>query len=165
MPETASAFDESRQYRNWYAAFDPLLTAAEAADLVELCHRHGSYKMYSEEPTFEGLGQGYPARYDAARNFVLTGGRFGRSEPIHVLAARTNYFRETYAYGEEIVAPGIEPYLLVAIKFFFPGIPIFNLMGKHYPGSLQIGTGIYHLNIYITKYRCTYYTCSFHLRF
>jgi hypothetical protein len=28
-----------------------------------------------------------------------------------VLAARTNYFRETYAYGDEIVAPGIEPYL------------------------------------------------------
>jgi len=97
--------------RNWYAAFDPLLSTAGATDLVDLCHRHGSYKMYSEEPTFEGLGQGYPARYDAARNFVRTGGRFGRSEPIHVLAARTNYFRETYAYGEEIVAPGIEPYL------------------------------------------------------
>lgn len=111
MATAAQAFHESGAYRNWYAAFDPLLTAAEAQDLVELCHRHGSYKMYSEEPTFEGLGQGYPARYDAARNFVLTGGRFGRSEPIHVLAARTNYFRETYAYGDEIVAPGIEPYL------------------------------------------------------
>lgn len=95
----------------WHAAFDPLLTASQATDLVDLCHRHGSYRMYSEEPTFEGLGQGYPARYDAARNFVLTGGRFGRSEPVHVLAARTNYFRETYAYGEDIVAPGIEPYL------------------------------------------------------
>ena len=100
-----------QRYRNWYAAFDPLLTAAEADDLVELCHRHGSYKMYSEEPTFEGIGQGYPARYDAARNFVTTGGRFGRSEPMQVLAARTNYFRETYAYGDEDVAPGIEPYL------------------------------------------------------
>lgn len=94
-----------------YTAFDSLLTSSQAADLVDLCHRHGSYKMYSEEPTFEGLGKGYPARYDAARNFVLSGGRFGRSEPIHVLAARTNYFRETYAYGDEIVAPGIEPYL------------------------------------------------------
>ena len=105
------AFDESRRYRNWYAAFDPLLSRDEAHDLVDLCHRFGSYKMYSEEPTFEGLGQGYPARYDAARNFVLTGERFGRSEPIRVLAARTNYFRETYAYGDDIVAPGIEPYL------------------------------------------------------
>ncbi len=105
------AFDESRRYRNWYASFDPLLSLDEANDLVDLCHRHGSYKMYSEEPTFEGLGHGFPARYDAARNFVQTGGRFGRSEPVHVLAARTNYFRETYAYGEEIVAAGIEPYL------------------------------------------------------
>jgi len=107
----ARTFDEGRRYRNWYASFDPLLSEREAHDLVDLCHRFGSYKMYSEEPTFEGLGHGYPARYDAARNFVLTGGRFARSEPIHVLAARTNYFRETYAYGEEIVAPGIEPYL------------------------------------------------------
>jgi hypothetical protein len=111
MGAPAQAFEPSHRYRNWYAAFDPLLTADQANDLVELCHRHGSYKMYSEEPTFEGLGKGYPARYDAARNFVLTGGRFGRSEPIHVLASRTNYFRETYAYGDEIVAPGIEPYL------------------------------------------------------
>ena len=111
MGSAASAFQQSRQYRHWYAAFDPLLTDCQARDLVELCGRHGSYKMYSEEPTFEGLGQGYPARYDAARNFVLTGGRFGRSESIQVLASRTNYFRETYAYGDEIVAPGIEPYL------------------------------------------------------
>ncbi|HEY2776007.1 MAG TPA: hypothetical protein VGK20_18345 [Candidatus Binatia bacterium] len=98
-------------HRHSYRAFDPLLSVADAASIVDLCHRYGSYKMYSEEPTFEGLGHGYPARYDAARNFVLTGGRFARSEPIATLAARTNYFRETYAYGDEIVAPGIEPYL------------------------------------------------------
>lgn len=111
MGAAAQSFESSFQYLNWYASFDPLLTPAQASELVEVCHRHGSFKMYSEEPTFEGLGKGYPARYDAARNFVLTGGRFGRSEPIHVLASRTNYFRETYAYGDEIVAPGIEPYL------------------------------------------------------
>lgn len=111
MAQAAESFAESRQYKNWYAAFDPLLSEKEASDLVELCHRHGSYKMYSEEPTFEGMGNGYPARYDAARNFIKTGGRFARTEPMHVLAARTNYFRETYAYGDEVVAPGIEPYL------------------------------------------------------
>lgn len=111
MAEAARTYETPGGCRNWYASFDPLLCADEAASIVELCHRFGSYKMYSEEPTFEGLGQGYPARYDAGRNFVLSGGRFGRSEPIHVLAARTNYFRETYAYGDEVVAPGIEPYL------------------------------------------------------
>jgi len=96
---------------NWYATFDPLFAAADADRMVGLCERFGSYKMYSEEPTFEGLGSGLPARWDAARNFVRTGGRFGRNEPIPVLAARTNYFRETYAYGAETRIDGIEPFL------------------------------------------------------
>jgi hypothetical protein len=94
-----------------HTAFDPLLSAADADALVRLCERFGSYKMYSEEPTFEGIGKGLPARWDAARNFVRTGGRFARTEPLHVLAARTNYFRETYAYGEEVRIAGIEPFL------------------------------------------------------
>src|SRR4051794_8750670 len=94
-----------------YTTFDPLLSAADADAMVRLCARHGSYKMYSEEPTFEGLGSGLPARWDAARNFVRTGGRFGREEPLHVLAARTNYFRETYAYGRETRVGGVEPFL------------------------------------------------------
>jgi len=51
-----------------------------------------------------------PQRYDAALNFVKTGGRFGRVEEPAVLAARTNYFRETYAYDGEVF-PGIEPLL------------------------------------------------------
>lgn len=94
-----------------HTVFDPLLPAATAEEMVRLCERFGSYKMYSEEPTFAGIGQGLPARWDAARNFIRTGGRLGRAEPMHVLAARTNYFRETYAYGDEIRALGIEPFL------------------------------------------------------
>jgi hypothetical protein len=94
-----------------YTVFDPLLSSAEAEAMVRLCERFGSYKMYSEEPTFEGIGKGLPARWDAARNFVKTGGRFGRSEALQVLAARTNYFRETYAYGADVRIAGIEPFL------------------------------------------------------
>jgi hypothetical protein len=94
-----------------YTAFDPLLTDAEAAEMVRLCERFGSYGMYSEEPTFAGIGAGLPARYDAVRNFILSGGRFGRREPLERAAARTNYFRESYAYGDEILAAGIEPFL------------------------------------------------------
>jgi len=94
-----------------HTVFDPLLSASQADAMVRLCERFGSYKMYSEEPTFEGIGKGLPARWDAARNFVRTGGRFGRSEPPHVLASRTNYFRETYAYGDEVRIAGIEPFL------------------------------------------------------
>jgi len=96
---------------HWYQAFDPFLSAADADAMVRLCERYGSYGMYSEEPTFAGIGQGLPARYDAVRNFIKTGGRFGRSEDLQKLAARTNYFRETYAYGREIKAPGVEPFL------------------------------------------------------
>ena len=97
--------------RHWYASFDPLLSPGDAAVMVELCARFGSYKMYSEEPTFAGIGHGLPARWDAARNFLRTGGRLGRPEPLHVLAARTNYFRETYAYGDEVRIAGVEPFL------------------------------------------------------
>lgn len=94
-----------------YSAFDPLFGDDQARDMVRLCERFGSYGMYSEEPTFRGFGEGLPARYDAVRNFIRTGGRFGRREDIHVLAARTNYFRETYAYGREPRIAGIEPFL------------------------------------------------------
>ncbi len=97
--------------RHAYTRFDPLLPEEDAAALLRLCERFGSYGMYSEERAPGELGAVLPQRYDAAKNFVETGGRFGRSEPAATLAARTNYFRETYAYGEELAAPGIEPFL------------------------------------------------------
>jgi len=79
--------------------------------MIRLCERFGSYRTYAEEPTFVGLGEGLPARYDAVRNFLRTAGGFGESEPLARLAARTNYFRETYAYGDEVRIDGIEPFL------------------------------------------------------
>ena len=93
------------------ATFTPLFDDVTAAAMVTLCERFGSYGMYSEEPTFEGLGQGLPARWDAVRNFLKTGGRLGRQESLETLAARTNYFRETYAYGAKPAIAGIEPFL------------------------------------------------------
>jgi len=80
--------------------------------MVDLCERFGTYGMYSEEPTFAGqIGEGLPARWDAVRNFVKTGGRFGKVESLDRLAARTNYFRESYAYGTEGLIDGIEAFL------------------------------------------------------
>src|SRR5690349_19844814 len=69
-------------------AFDPLLSPAGAATMVRICESFGSFKMYSEEPTFAGIGEGLPARWDAVRNFVKTVGRFGRPviEPAIVYA-------------------------------------------------------------------------------
>ena len=92
-----------------YHQFDPFLEEGAARDLIALCERFGSYGLYSEESLNDGIGEGLPQRFDAAFNFVKTGGRFGRTrEDLETLAARTNYFRETYAYGDEVAAPGIE---------------------------------------------------------
>src|SRR5262245_55055758 len=92
-------------------AIDPLLGAEGAAAMVDLCERFGSYGMYSQEYVESEIGKGLAQRHDAAMNFVRTGGRFAREEPTAVLAARTNYFREEYAYGQKPLIDGIEPFL------------------------------------------------------
>ncbi len=104
---------DSAPTKHFFHPFDPLLSEEGAAAMVDLCERWGSYGTYAEEPTFEGLiGEGLPARYDAARNFLKTGGRFGRHEQdLNVLVARTNYYREEYAYGRQGNIDGIEPFL------------------------------------------------------
>ena len=94
-----------------YVGFDPLLGEAGARGMIELCERFGAHGMYSEEGLNDGIGEGLPQRFDAAFNFIRTGGRLGQREDLAKAAARTNYFRETYAYGEQIFAPGIEPFL------------------------------------------------------
>lgn len=94
-----------------YVTFDPFLGAEGADAMMRLAERWGTYRTYAEEPVFEGLGEGLPARFDAAFNFVKTGGRFGRKDEIGALAARTNYFRETYAYDGKGAIDGIEPFL------------------------------------------------------
>jgi hypothetical protein len=92
-------------------SIDPLFGGDGAGRMVELCERFGSYGMYSQEHVDSEIGRGLSQRVDAARNFVRSGGRFARNEPPAVLAARTNYFREEYAYGQEVLIEGIEPYL------------------------------------------------------
>jgi hypothetical protein len=93
-----------------FQLFDPLLSGAQAEAMLRLCERFGSYGTYAEEAIEDDFAEGLAQRYDAAINFVRTGGRFGRKESIAKLAARTNYFRETYAYDTPLV-PGIEPFL------------------------------------------------------
>ena len=93
-----------------FEVLDALLPAERADAMIRLCEHFGRYGLYSEEATADDLGSGLPQRYDAAINFVRSGGRFGRRESVEVLAARTNYFRETYAYRERVLLPGIEPF-------------------------------------------------------
>ncbi len=90
---------------------DPLFGAAAADEMLRLCERFGRYGSYAEEATNQvQFAPELPQRLDAAGNFVRSGGRFGRKEAPALLAARTNYFRETYAYDGQAFA-GIEPFL------------------------------------------------------
>lgn len=90
---------------------DPLFDDTVAEAMVRLWHDVGDFGQYSNEGFDTQFAPGLAQRYDAAANFVRTGGRFGRREPVEVAAARTNYFRETYAYGDDVRVPGIEPLL------------------------------------------------------
>jgi hypothetical protein len=94
-----------------YRVFDPLLGAEGADAMLRLCERFGRYGCYAEDATNAvAVAPGLPQRFDAAWNFVQTGGRFGRAEDPRVLASRTNYFRATYAYDRP-ETPGIEAFL------------------------------------------------------
>jgi hypothetical protein len=91
--------------------FDPLLGADGAGAMLRLCERFGRYPSYAEDVTAAvPFAPDLPQRWDAAANFVRTGGRFGRREDPGVLASRTNYFRATYAYDRPDT-PGIAPFM------------------------------------------------------
>jgi hypothetical protein len=92
---------------------DPLFGDGGAA-MVDLAVRFGRYRTYAEHERIEtDLGRGLPQRYDSVQNFVRSGGRARLTdEDPKVLTARTSYLREEYAYGQEIYAEGIEPFLL-----------------------------------------------------
>jgi len=94
-----------------YQLFDPLLSQADADTIVRLCARFGRYGMYSQEASESEIGQGLAQRHDAVLNFIKSSGRGGRDAPLAELAARTNYFRESYAYGDDVLVDGIEPFL------------------------------------------------------
>ena len=93
-----------------YSHFPALLSDGDAAAMLRLCERFGSYGMYGQKPIEEELGRGLYQRHDAAMNYIRTGGRFGRQGSFDELAVRTNYFRETYAYDRPVV-DGIEGFL------------------------------------------------------
>jgi hypothetical protein len=94
-----------------FRLFDPLLPAPQADAMLALCERFGTYRTYADDVTAsEPFAPEVPQRYDAAANFLRSGGRFGRLGTFEALVSRTNYFRATYAY-EKPETPGIEPFL------------------------------------------------------
>ncbi|MEO6469844.1 MAG: hypothetical protein ABIP21_12160 [Acidimicrobiia bacterium] len=90
----------------------PLLTDMDSAAVVDLCIHFGRYRTYGElEPIEIPEGPGLVQRHDSVMNFVNTGGLHRAAESLRTLAARTSYFREEYAYGGEMIAPDIAPFL------------------------------------------------------
>jgi len=107
---------------------DPLFAHPGDADaMLRLCERFGRYEQYLEERSEVDLGGQYQ-RFDSASNYIRTGGRSGRVAEPKELAARTSYFRASYAYGDEVFAPGIEAFWhhegLVAAARRVHGLPV-----------------------------------------
>lgn len=87
---------------------DPLMSDVDAAGMVDICERFDSYGLYVTETSQTEFAPELAQRIDAALNYVRTGGRFAREEPARTLALRTNYLRESYAYGDDVYIDGIE---------------------------------------------------------
>lgn len=88
--------------------FDPLLEGEAAEAMLAIRCDFPGYGMYSNEGFDTGYAPEIPQRFCAVRAFLKASAQADDAEPVKTLAARTNYFRETYAYGDDIKAPGIE---------------------------------------------------------
>ena len=73
--------------------------------------KSGGVSDLRREALNDGIGESLPQRFDAAFNYIQHGiDGLGNSDDVTTAAQRTNYFRETYAYGTDIQAPGVEPF-------------------------------------------------------
>ncbi len=88
-------------------AIDRVFDETGAAAMLAVRDAFGPYGMYSNEGHATGYADELPQRIDAVRNHLRRRGDLS----VREAAARTNYLRETYAYGDTIAAPGIEPFL------------------------------------------------------
>ena len=80
--------------------------------MLEIAQSFGSFGTYADEATSDSLGEDLPQRFDVGINYVDRGLHgSGNNDTPEIAASRTNYFRETYAYGRDVKAPGIEPFL------------------------------------------------------
>lgn len=80
--------------------------------MLRIAESFGSFGTYAEEATSDGLGESLPQRFDVGLNYVahgLDGG--GNQDDPETALSRSNYFRETYAYGSEKRVAGVEPFL------------------------------------------------------
>ncbi len=87
---------------------DPLLDTAGAQAINSAVLAGGPYGLYAAEQSHGPLESKVAERYDAARNYIATGGYRGVQEPPTTLIRRTGYFRSTLMQGKRSVTPGFE---------------------------------------------------------
>ena len=82
------------------------------APMIELARRFGRYRTYGEHEKIDiEIGRGLQQRHDSILHFLRTGGLRSADDDLAVLAARTTYFREEYAYADREYIDGIAPFL------------------------------------------------------
>jgi len=95
-----------------YAHMAPFLSADDADAMLRIAESFGSFGTYADEATSDGLGETLPQRFDVGLNYLSAGiDGVGNADDEATAVSRTNYFRETYAYGADIQAEGIQAFL------------------------------------------------------
>lgn len=87
---------------------DPLFDRADiAARFERRATEFGAYRLYAEHERVElDIGPGFYPRQDAVQNFLRT--RVTGDDTPASIGTRTSYFREEYAYGENLLLDGVE---------------------------------------------------------
>ncbi|MEH6591658.1 MAG: hypothetical protein V7746_15465 [Halioglobus sp.] len=95
-----------------YLHMSSFLAAEEAQNMCAIAESFGSFGTYANEASSDSLGEELPQRFDVGINYFERGlDGAGNTDRPEIAASRSNYFRETYAYGRDIKAPGIEPFM------------------------------------------------------
>ena len=112
-----------------YKAMSPFMSAEEATTMLRIAEERRVFRTYAEEALNDGIGESLPQRFDAAFNYIQHGiDGLGNSDDVGTAAQRTNYFRETYAYGDDIQTAGVEVFFnhpdLLAVAREVTGRPL-----------------------------------------
>jgi hypothetical protein len=106
-----STLDTTRPGSHRVVGIDPLFDEGPGP-MVDLARRFGTYRTYGEHEKIDvEIGRGLQQRHDSILNFLRTGGLRTADDDTSVLAARTAYFREEYAYGDAEYIDGIGAFL------------------------------------------------------
>ena len=95
-----------------YRHITPFLESDDAQNMLSIAENFGSFGTYADEASSDSLGEDLPQRFDVGINYFERGlDGSGNTDSAEIAASRSNYFRETYAYGTDLRASGIEPFM------------------------------------------------------